>query len=385
MGDIHGYCDPAFAAVKEAFVNNFAEHGETGASMCLYKDGEKVVDLWGGVKDGDGTPWEEDTLSIVFSVTKAATALCAQILIDRGKLELDALVTRYWPEFGVNGKENCTVRMMLGHQSAVPHFREPVKPGGYYDFDYMAKRVAAEKPYWEPGTSNGYHMISFGWTVGELVRRVSGKSLGQFFKDEIADPLGLDFYIGLPESEFPRMAPMIMYQPQPDDVPSPFAIKLMTDQTSLQFSAMFNSGNYYPDLPEAWKAEIGGGGGIANARSIAQMFNGLIGENAFLSKARIEDMRKPVSETDKDETLLVPTRFGQGFMLRMDNRDLPYAGASLIMPDTAFGHVGMGGSLGFADPEAGIAFGYSMTKMGGGILLNERGQALVDAAYEALG
>ncbi|MBR9836042.1 MAG: beta-lactamase family protein, partial [Alphaproteobacteria bacterium] len=229
-GTVSGQCDPKFSELKGEFERNFAERGELGASVCLSVNGEKLVDLWGGVADPDtGAPWEEDTVSIVFSCTKAAVALCAHILIDRGELELHAPVTKYWPEFGKNGKENTTVAMMLNHESALPALREPVKPGGFLDWDYMIKRMEDEEAWWEPGTRNGYHMINFGWTVGELVRRVSGKSLGQFFQDEVAGPLGADFWIGIPDDFDRTVAPIHMYQPKPSDEFSEFTMKLVSD------------------------------------------------------------------------------------------------------------------------------------------------------------
>ena len=384
---IHGTCDPKFALVAKAFEHNFTERNEVGASVCVQIAGKTVVDLWGGhTSTKKDKEWQEDTISIVFSCTKAATALCAQILIDRGELKLDEKVAVYWPEFTTNGKEDVTVRMMLNHSSAVPALRAPVKPGGYLDWDYMCKRLAGAKPYWEPGTTNGYHMVSFGWTVGELVRRVSGKSLGTFYKDEIAEPLGLDFHIGLPESEHGRMANMIPHIPGPDDLQSNFVKALMSNPLSLQFQALMNSGMWDFNSPKSWMAEIGGAGGISNARGLAGMFAPLAGgDGTYLSKERIDDMRAVSMETEKDQTLLIPTRFGQGFMLAMDNRDtVPGEGNSAILGDQAFGHVGMGGSIGFADPEVDLSFGYSMNKMGGGILLNDRGQSLVDATYEAL-
>ncbi|NNC35994.1 MAG: class A beta-lactamase-related serine hydrolase [Acidimicrobiales bacterium] len=383
---INGTCDPAFQNVAEAFERNFVERGEVGASVCVRIAGETVVDLWGGYTSSKKKhEWQEDTISIVFSCTKAATALCAQILIDRSLLKLDEKVEAYWPEFATNGKENVTVRMMLNHSSAVPAIRKPVKPGGFADWDYMCTRLAKTKPYWQPGTANGYHMATFGWTVGELVRRVSGKSLGTFFKDEIADPLDLDFHIGLAESEFARMATMIPFVPSPSDFTSDFAKTIMSNPMSIQFAALLNNGAWDFNAEKYWKAEIGGAGGASNARGLAGMFAPFAGgDGTFLSNDRIEDMRTPSMETDKDKTLLIPTRFGQGFMLNMDNRETtPGEGNSAVIGDRAFGHVGMGGSIGFADPEADLAFGYSMNKMGGGILLNERGQSLVDAAYSS--
>ena len=381
---VQGHYDPAFKRVRDTFERNFVERGEIGASVCLRDaKGRVLVDLWGGTRLNKQTPWTRDTLSIVFSCTKAATALCAQILIDRGQLDPDALVTKYWPEFGAKGKDQTTVRDMLGHRSAVPALRAPVKPGGFLDFGYTAERLAEETPFWEPGTKHGYHMVTFGWTVGELVRRVSGKSLGHFFRDEIARPYKIDFHIGLPDTEFHRVSKMDVYKPAPDEAPSAFVKALLSDPAGLQALAFGNNGGWYFDTPESWRAEIGGAGGISNARGLAAMFGTIFGGNPLLSKARIEALRTPVSE-GMDATLCIPTRFGEGFMLSIDNRDLPGERQSAVLGDGAFGHVGMGGSIGFADPDACISFGYTMNKMGGGILLNDRGQSLIDAMYKCL-
>lgn len=407
-GAVQGAVDPAFEAVADAFLTNFRQRGEVGASVCLNLGGRQVVDLWGGLREAGGTErWQRDTVAIVYSCTKAATALCAQILIDRGLLELDAPIARYWPEFAQAGKADATVRMALNHSVGLPALREPLKPGAYLDWDYMVERLAAEAPFWPPGTANGYHMVSFGWIVGELVRRISGRSLGRFFQDEVAVPLGLDFWIGTPEDIEARIAPTIPFKPDADASKTDFTDftkALMTDPTSISHLAIFNNGGWRVDSREGHAAEIGGAGGVSNARSLARLFEPLANGGAcsaksggksgvmtgsaagsirLLSAARIEDMRQVSVETDRDRTLLIPTRFGQGFMLRMDNGPPP-AGQSLLLGEQAFGHVGAGGSLVFADVQHHLSFGYTMNRMGDGLLLNERGQALVDAAYGCL-
>jgi CubicO group peptidase (beta-lactamase class C family) len=386
---VSGQCDPKFAEVQAEFERNFAQRGESGASVCLSVNGETMVDMWGGVADREtGAPWERDTLSIVFSCTKAATALCAHILIDRGELDLNALVTDYWPEFGKHGKEHTTVAMMLNHESGLPAFREPIKPGGFFDWDYMVSRLEDEQPFWEPGTRNGYHMVSFGWTVGELVRRVSGKSLGSFFRDEVAQPTGADFWIGVPDGFERSIAPVIAYVPGPDVQFSDFARKLIAEPTSLQALSFLNNGGWQPDDSQAYQAEIGGAGGISNARGQVAMYTPLAtNDGSLVSAERLAHMSMVTTATRRDATLLVPSRFGPGFMKSMDNRQLRDEGnrQSVILGGRAFGHVGAGGSIGFADPECGLAFSYTMTQMGDGLLLNERGQSLVDAAYRALG
>ncbi|MDA4846276.1 serine hydrolase domain-containing protein [Hoeflea poritis] len=386
---IEGICEPGFEPVLAAFAENFEHRDEVGASVCVHAGSQMVVDLWGGFRDQERRQaWDRDTVSVVYSCTKAATALCAQILIDRGQLDLGEKISHYWPEFAANGKEDATVLMALNHTLGLPALRAPVVRGGFNDWDYVTGRLAAEEPFWKPGARTGYHMFSFGWTVGELVRRVSGKSLGAFFRDEIAGPLGLDFWIGLPADTTPPIAPVIPYKPEPGTELTDFVRTLISDRESTPHLAYLNNGRHDANSAQAHAAEIGGAGGIANARALAAMYRPLAGRGSadgrtLLSKERTAGMARLSSETERDETLLIPTRFGQGFMLSMDNRGLP-SGNSVVIGPGAFGHVGMGGSIGFADPEAGLAFGYTMNRLGGGILLNERGQSLVDAAYGCL-
>lgn len=385
---VSGKCDPKFAKVKEEFERSFAERGEVGASVCLSVNGETAVDLWGGMANPEtNDPWQEDTISIVFSCTKAATALCAHILIDRGQMNPDALVSEYWPEYAQKGKEKTTVQMMLNHQSALPTLRDPVKVGGFGDWDYMATRMAEEEAFWEVGSRNGYHMINFGWTVGELVRRVSGKSLGTFFRDEVAAKTGAKFWIGLPESEKVHIAPIRPYAPKPTDQPTEFTIKLMTDPDSVQHKSFLNSGGWDFNTRANQTAEIGGGGGLSNARGQVAWYTHLATNSGKLvSSDRLAAMSRVTAATQRDFTLLIPTRFASGFMKSMDNRGGGFGpGTSAIIGETAFGHVGAGGSIGFADPACGLAFSYTMNQMGNGLLLNERCQSLIDAAYTALG
>jgi CubicO group peptidase (beta-lactamase class C family) len=392
-GRVSGSCAPEFASVADAFVENFATRDEVGASVCVNVGGETVVDLWGGRVSAaeDAAPWVDDTISLVFSCTKAATALCAHMLIDRGELDLHAPVADYWPEFATNGKENATVAMMLNHSVGLPALREPVKDGGYYDWDYMVERLAAEAPFWEPGTRNGYHMITFGWVVGELVRRVSRRSLGTFFREEVAQPLGLDFWIGLPDAHLPRVSKMIPWFPDANSPMMPFTQALISDPTSIQYLSLLNAGNHQADSPQAYAAEIGGGGGIANARALAGMYAPLANGGQhdgvrLLSADHIVRMREVSMATQVDATLLMPSRFGLGFMRSMDNRHRPSGEMeTCLLGGGAFGHAGAGGSIGFADPSEALAFGYSMNRMGAGILLNPRGQSLVDATYRCLG
>ncbi len=388
---VNGVCDEKFAGVRAAFEHNFAAYDELGASVCLSVNGQKCVDLWGGIADADtGDAWEEHTKSIVFSCTKAATAICAHILVDRGALDLNEPVATYWPEFARNGKENTTVQMMLNHEAGVPALREPVKQGGFADWDYMVARLADETPFWEPGTRNGYHAITFGWIVGELVRRISGKSLGQFFQDEVMSKVKEKFWIGVPEDKTPHLARIVEGVPDVENIEtSPmkdFVMAMMTPETPTHL-AFLNLGGWGPNAREYYKAEIGGAGGITNARGQVAMYTPLAcNDGSLISPEHVTRMSRASVATSHDAVLRVPTRFAFGFMKSMDNRGSAAAhGMSVIMGDKAFGHVGAGGSIGFADPECGLAFSYTMNRMGDGLLLNERGQALVDAAYQALG
>jgi len=392
-----GTCRPGFERVAEAFEKNLEEKGEIGASVCLTVGGETVVDLWGGVADAKTqVPWTRDTVSIVFSCTKGATALCAHVLASRGVLDLDAPVAELWPEFAQHGKERVTTRMMLDHSSAVPAVRAKVKDDGPYDWAYMTERLAAEVPFWEPGTRNGYHGFTFGWTVGEMVRRASGKSLGTFFREEIAGPLGLDFWIGLPEEIEPRVAPIVAHVYKAADAVTPFMRDLATNKESIAALFYFNNGAWRSggaNTRAGHAAEIGAANGITNARGLAGMYAPLAnGGGDLVDATTLARMGEVSMATHDDATLRIPTRFALGFMKSMDNRRRSLAAKlwgedcdSVILGSAAFGHVGAGGSLGFADPVPGLSFGYTMNRMGPGLLMNERGQSLVDAAYLSLG
>lgn len=385
-GAVAGEFDERFEPVVEQFVQNFHSNDEVGASLCINYEGETVVDVWGGAKDREmSAPWEADTISIVMSCTKGAVALCAHVLASRGLLDIEAPVAEYWPEFATNGKEKSTVRMMLDHSVGVPALRGELAPDFMIHWDQVVERLAAEAPFWEPGTRNGYHLINFGWTVGELVRRVSGKSLGSFFQDEICTPLAIDFWIGLPESEEPRVSDLISSPPpEAGGHVSKFMQVIMSEPASATRVAMSNMMSQKTQGREWHAAEIGGGGGITNARGLAGMYTPLaLGGGGLIDREALERARRCSVATNCDATLQIATRFGLGFMLSMDNRD-KYDKDSVVMGEHAFGHVGMGGSIGFADPSLGLAVGYSMNRMGPGILLNERGQSLVDETYKVV-
>ena len=399
---INGFVAPQYQPVFDAFVANFATRGEIGASLAITANGVPVVEAWGGYADAltaaPSQAWNRDTVSLVFSCTKGATALCAHMLIAQGKLDLNQPVAKYWPEFAANGKAGITVRMLMQHAAglaAIP-FSSMVPPGGWADWNLMTSLLAAQAPWWEPGTAYGYHALTYGWLVGELVRRVSGKSLGAFFQEQVAQPLGADFWIGMPADKIPRVAPMLGAT---ESLPyEPFLAKIFSDPTSMQSAVFFNLGGWLgvpPTTPPAYntnaslQAEIPAAGGVTNARGLATMYaalanGGALGTTRLLPSDYTAQMGLIHSGLPVDRTVLIPTRFGLGFHGSIDNRQLG-PGLSVIMGANAFGHAGFGGSFGFADPQAKLSFGYNMNRMGPGTGLNDRGQSLVDATYRVLG
>ncbi len=385
---IKGSCHEDFQEVAEIFAENFDKYEEIGSSLCVVIDGETTVDIWAGYKNEQGTDeWDENTLSVAFSSTKAALALCAHLLIDRGELNTKEKVTKYWPEYGKKGKEVTTVEMILNHSAGLPALRTQVQEGGFFDWDYMVKLLENEEPFWIPGEETGYHMMTTGWLIGELVKRVSGKSLGDFFNDEISKPYNLDYWIGLPQSEDKRVAKVTPFKPGPSDKPSGFATAFRTNPNSMQKLSLTNTGGYDYNAIETYRAEIGGVGGITNARSLAGMFTPLAQNNEkLLSKSSVKRLSKSSVKSDIDNMLLFPTNFSEGFMLNMDNRGrFEGEGGSFMIGPNAFGHVGFGGSSAtFADPDCKMSFGYLVNKLGGEYLINERGQSLINASYNCI-
>lgn len=391
-GVVAGWCDARFEPLLQVFLENFTTRGEIGASMAILQGEEVVVDLYGGHVDREKTtPWQPNTISVVHSCTKAATALCLHLLIDQGYLSLHEPVAKYWPEYAQAGKGDTTLAMLLNHTSGLPALTEPVAADGFLDWDYMTRLLAAALPWWEPGTAHGYQMTTFGWLVGEVIRRVSGQSLGEFFKANVAEPLGADFWIGLPTSEHPRVARLQRFRPDKRLAPAAFTRRLIADPNSLPAKAYFNTGGFKADSPASYQAEFGAGGGLTNGLGLAKMYAPLANEGwwkgrQLISQQQISWMSETAVRGGEDRTLIMPTHFTLGFMKTMDNR-YRAGGAleSLRLGSHAFGHAGAGGSVGFADPELGISMGYVMNQMGPGILLNERSQRLVDATYACLG
>ena len=370
--EIQGVCDPKFAEVREEFERNFSERGDVGASVSVVVEGETVVDLWGGTAVPEtGAPWQEDTITIVMSMTKAATALCAHILADRGELDIDKPVAQYWPEFAANGKETIPVRMLLNHQAGLPGFRHEIPAGKPYDWDYMTAAIAAEQPFWQPGRNYAYHSLTFGWLVGEVVRRVSGKSVGTFFREEVAQPLGLDFWIGLPESEEGRAVALLPYlQAVDSDAPDKELDKAVV-------SSGVNEGAGWWNTRAAHAAELPASGGVTNARSAARMYaalslGGTIDGVTLVSPATVARMGRTQSRLESDALSGILAPFSLGFMKAREDTGLP---------DSIFGHSGAGGSMGMTDPRERLAFAYVMNQMSE----TERWQPLAQATYRSLG
>lgn len=382
---IEGLCDPRFARVKSAFAMNFAERGDLGAAVAVTLGGVPVVDLWGGVADKTaGRAWAKDTIVNVFSTTKGLTAICAHRLVDEGRLDLEAPVAKYWPEFAQAGKGAITVRMLLSHRAGLPAVREPLPPEALFDWDTMTNALAGETPWWEPGTKHGYHAITFGWLVGEVIRRVSGVSPGTYFREKIAAPLGLDIHIGLAEADDARCAELRQARREPSIEPS-VAERIMADPTSMLAKTFINPVTLAlpgTTMSRPWRgAELPSVNGHATARSLADLYGAL----ASGGSARGVRVLSPESiarcgeerSLGKDAVLEVSTRFGDGFMLSQPT-------ARMGRGPHSFGHPGAGGSLAFADPDARIGFAYVMNRMGTSLLVDPRAAALIEAVYASI-
>lgn len=388
--DVGGAVEPGYERVRDAFARNFAEHGEVGAGFAFAVDGQLVVDLWGGVRTDTGAPYDAETLQVVFSSTKGATAACAHLLVQRGLLDIDAPVVTYWPEFGQTGKEQIPVRWLLSHQAGLPTVDATLTRAEALAWDPVIEALESQAPLWEPGAAHGYHAITFGHLVGEVVRRIDGRSLGTFFGEEFADPLGLEFWIGLPEELEPRVAPMI---PMGADVLGDFDLADVLGPDALMIRAMSLNGAFDEDLAvvantrEFHAAELPGANGITNAPSLARFYAGLIGPveggppDALLTPEQV-DVARMRQTSGFDRVMSFPGIDVESTIA------LGFSSASTYAPmggAGAFGHFGAGGSVGFADPEHRIAGGYVMSRMGLGAPLDPRSGELIRAAYEAAG
>lgn len=405
---VHGHVEDGWGKVADAFRANFEGNpGESGASCCVYVGGRPVVDLWGGFADSEaGRPWNEDTIAQVASTTKGATAICAHLLAQRGELDLDAPVVKYWPEFGAGGKDQIPVRWLLSHQAGLPIVDGPLTLEEAYAWDPVIRALEVQKPLWKPGTEHVYHAMTFGYLVGEVVRRISGKSLGTFFADEVAGPLGLHAWIGLPEEQEEKIARI--------EFAAPFTLEEMTEgilestgldadtvsqwmtsvwgEGSVQAKAAVLGGAFDPTsdyfTKRAWRAaEVPAANMVADARSVARMYAATVSDVdgvRLLEPATVE--RAIEVQTDKTRMNGLPP----GLDLPADRSFYMSLGFWRSCPPQpmlgpkSFGHPGSGGSIGWADPEAGVGFGYVMNRWS--FRVGEpRASSLADAVKASLG
>jgi CubicO group peptidase (beta-lactamase class C family) len=374
--DIDGTVERGFEPVADAFAANFGANGDIGAAVCIYRHGGAVVDLWGGLADTDqGRPWDSDTLALVFSTTKGPTAICAHLLAERGQLDIDAPIASYWPDFAANGKEGILVRWVLCHRAGVPAVDAGLTLGEVLAWDPVVAAVARQEPEWQPGTAHGYHARTFGWIIGELVRRITGVTLGQFFAAEIAAPLGLDFWIGLPAEHEPRVA--TLYPPEPQAMATGMAQGALLSRAMTGPSALFGLNDMW-NRRDIHAAEMPSSNGIGTAYALARLYAAVVGEvdGTRLLNADTVAAASEVHADGPDRVLPSPTRYGLGFALP------PMLGTG--MGARSFGFPGSGGSLGFADPDAGIGFGYVMNRLKGLGPGDGRSARLVDALYACL-
>ena len=387
--EVHGRCEPAFESLRRALAEIMDAGSEVGAALAVHVGKQPVVDLWAGHTDSARTrPWDEHTIVNLYSVGKAVTAVCALRLVEGGALDLDSPVSRYWPEFAQAGKKHLPVRYLLTHQAALPAVFRPLPLGAVLQWEMMTEALAAQEPWWEPGAGHGYHVNTCGFLIGEVVRRVTGKSLGTYLRDEIARPAGIDFFIGLGPDLDARCADVIPPRPGPDgeqgNVLLGGELATFTGLQRMRVGAYRNppdlSGQGIINTREWRAAEVPSTNGHGNARAVARLYAALAGDGELdgvhiLSRATIE-MAIAEQVYAEDLVLQRPTRFGLGFQLTMPERRLGPGPRS-------FGHFGAGGSLGFGDPDAHVAFAYAMNQGRAG-WQHKHVRHLIDLVYEAL-
>ncbi|PJI50894.1 MAG: EstA family serine hydrolase [Pseudomonas sp.] len=379
---LNGHCDPRFTPVADAFSALFEDPQERGAALCIQIGGETVVDLWAGSAGKDpGQDWQADTLLNLFSCTKTFAAVAALQLVGEGRLDLDAPVARYWPEFEQAGKQNITVRQLLCHRAGLPAIREPLAPEALYDWPTMTAALAAETPWWTPGAEHGYAPITYGWLIGEVIRRVDGREPGAAIVERTAKPLGLDFHIGLDDAEFHRVAHIARGKGNLGDAAAQRLLRtMMTDAAALSTRAFTNPPSVLTSTnkPEWRRMSQPAANGHGNARSLAGFYSGLL-QGKLLDEALLAELTREHAQGD-DRTLLTSTRFGLGTMLDQPS----VANATYGLGPQAFGHPGAGGSIGFADPERELALGFVVNTLGPYVLMDPRAQRLARLAGDCL-
>jgi CubicO group peptidase (beta-lactamase class C family) len=370
-----GWCDQRFAAVEAAFEANLSAGLEVGAACAVVADGRLLVDLWGGAVTPGGPPWTADTIVETRSATKGVTAACLHLLVDRGLVDLDAPVRRYWPEL----RSPTLVRQALSHEAGIPVIDAPLPPGALADWDTMAAAVALQEQIWAPGERHGYHGVTFGWLVGQVVRHVTGRSLGQFLADEICGPLGVDYFIGTPPSEHHRIAPLVAApttlsagedEPALSNKPSPLAVRM--------YAPVFPPVSPPWNSPEFWTAEIPVTNGIGTARALATIYGELAHDGGRLVSAAAVPRMATERVAGVDAVLDVEVRRTLGF-------ELPPPWADDGRPDHTFGHPGASGFLAFADPVAHLGFAYVKNAAWAGHPSRDpRAASLAKALYSSL-
>lgn len=382
MVQIQGYFDLKFEALRDAFAALFDEPQERGMALCVQVGGETVVDLWAGVADKEGQQaWHSDTILNLFSCTKTFTAVTALQLVGEGKLELDTPVARYWPEFGAAGKDKITLRHLLSHQAGLPALREMLPAEALYDWHAMTTALAAEQPWWLLGEGHGYAPITYGWLVGEVLRRVEGRGPGESIVARTAKPLGLDFHVGLADEEFDRVAIISRGKGNFGDAAAQRLLKtMMSEPAAMSTRAFTNPPSIMTSTnkPEWRRMQQPAANGHGNARSLAGFYSGLLDGQLLESELLAELTREHA--VGEDKTLLTRTRFGLGCML--DQPEI--ANATYGMGPRAFGHPGAGGSIGFADPERDVAFGFVTNNLGPFVLMDPRAQKLARLLADCL-
>jgi len=376
---IHGTCAPGFEPVREAFAANFAERDEIGASVAVAAAGQTVVNMWAGWADPARTRhWQQNTLTNVWSTTKAMTSLCAHILIDRGELDPDAPVARYWPEFAAGGKADIPVRWIMGHKSGLTGLSVPTTVQDYYDWEKITALLAGQEPLFPPGSTTGYQAMTFGFLVGEVIRRITGQSCGVFFGSEIAGPLGADFHIGLPATELDRCSQVQGVRPSQDEQAA--LAQAYATAAPAALAALLNPALSGDEANEDdWRlAEIPAANGHGTALALVTVFQALVDGSERLISAKTLQAARTGQGRYTDVVLGFPLEFGLGFGLSGPE------GHYGPNPD-AFGHDGFGGSAVGGDPEAGIALAYVMNRMGMNLVDDPRKMALVAAVYQSLG
>ena len=380
-----GWTEPGFERVRAVFAKNLEDGLDVGASFSAYHRGRPVVDLWGGIADpATERAWEQDTLAVVFSTTKGITATCAHRLAQTGQLDVEAPVVEYWPEFGQAGKAEIPVSQLLSHRAGLPWVDEPHTLADVLAWDPMIRALEHQAPVWPPGTQHGYHAVTFGWLVGEVVRRVCGRSIGAYFREEIAEPLGLDFWIGLPEELEPRVATLIggLSPDSFDEATRAVIDQFIGPDTMLGKALSVNGAIDSTDALDSragHAAELPATGGIGDARSIAHLYAAIIGEVdgiRILDPAQMELARTPRTNGPNTVLLGLDLQFGLGYIVPST---LVQVGG-----DRSFGHFGLGGSGGWCDPDAELSFGYVMNRLELGLAGDFRIFSLINACYDAI-